>query len=85
VQSTKLFINYLITLPGHEDASLTLDRKDNNKGYEPGNLRFATRSTQACNRRGRAKGVRPFHMRLPIPMKPGQSAVDAFLDNPLLD
>ena len=33
------------------DSSYTLDRKDNSKGYEPGNLRWATRSEQALNRR----------------------------------
>ena len=32
-------------------AGLTLDRADNDKGYEPGNCRWADRLTQQANRR----------------------------------
>lgn len=34
------FLQYLLTLPGHEDGKLELDRIDNERGYEPDNLRF---------------------------------------------
>ena len=45
------FIKYCETLPGWDDPKLTLDRIDNNKGYEPRNLRFTTISQQNTNRR----------------------------------
>ena len=31
-------------------SSMTLDRKDNSKGYEPGNCRWATKTEQARNK-----------------------------------
>ena len=44
------FIDYLKTLEHYGEEGYSLDRIDNNKGYEPGNLRFTTAKTQARNR-----------------------------------
>ena len=40
------------------DRSYTLERDDNNKGYEPGNVRWATRSEQRANSRTGTVGSR---------------------------
>ncbi len=53
IEDRSLFITYLASLPGHDDSELWLDRADNDRGYEPGNLRFVTRSVSQCNRRPR--------------------------------
>lgn len=45
------FLRYLIGLEGWDNPSLDLDRTDNNRGYEPGNLRFVSRSDNARNKR----------------------------------
>jgi len=45
------FLRYLISLPNWDDPKREIDRIDNSKGYEPGNLRFATRSENVQNRR----------------------------------
>lgn len=56
------FIDYLLGLEGHDDPSKVLDRIDNNGNYEPGNLRFASRSVSQKNKgpyrnRGRRRGT----------------------------
>ena len=49
--SIKVFVEYLITLPGCNDNSLVLNRINNDGNYEPGNIRFATWSESNYNRR----------------------------------
>lgn len=51
IQDHTEFVRYLITLPGCFDPNLVLDRKDNDRGYEPGNLRFVSASELNLNRR----------------------------------
>lgn len=45
------FLYYVQTLPGWDNPALEMDRADNNRGYEPGNIRFATRAQNASNKR----------------------------------
>jgi hypothetical protein len=47
----RVFIEYAKDIPGCRDTSLDLDRIDNNKGYEPGNIRFCTRAENIRNSR----------------------------------
>jgi len=42
---------YLDTVLGPCPEGMSLDRKDNDQGYEPGNLQWATQSQQLGNRR----------------------------------
>ncbi len=47
-----IFINYIETLPNYinrKKENLSLDRIDNNKNYERGNLRWATKTVQVQN------------------------------------
>lgn len=45
------FLSYVQALPGWNDPSLEMDRIDTNGNYEPGNIRFATRSVNIRNKR----------------------------------
>lgn len=51
VENRAAFLEYLVTLPGWDKPELQLDRRDNNGGYVPGNLRFITRSENMVNKR----------------------------------
>ena len=55
MNSSALFCAYLDSLPGWAPG-MTLDRIDNDRGYERGNMRWASRSTQNRNRRSYGKG-----------------------------
>lgn len=46
-----LFLLDVQKLEGWDDASLELDRIENNNGYEPGNVRYVTRSRNMRNTR----------------------------------
>lgn len=45
------FHDHIINLPHYDEPGMTLDRENNDKGYFPGNLRWADRITQAANKR----------------------------------
>lgn len=47
------FENFLADMGEKPDPNLTLDRIDNDKGYEPSNCRWADMTTQSNNRRQR--------------------------------
>ena len=50
-KNKRAFLEYVVTLEGWDNPSLELDRIDVDKGYEPGNIRFVTRSQNAANKR----------------------------------
>jgi hypothetical protein len=51
VENRVEFLRYLVGLTGWDKPELQLDRTDNERGYEPGNLRFVTRSVNMSNKR----------------------------------
>ena len=51
LNSYEKFRDYVISLPDYNKPMMTLDRIDNNKDYEPGNLRWTTWHIQAINKR----------------------------------
>ena len=50
------YVSWIEQNLGPRPAACTMDRIDNDRGYEPGNMRWAAGSTQARNQR---TGVRP--------------------------
>jgi len=46
-----VWLDYIESLPNANKPTYSIDRKNNNKGYEKGNLRWANQSTQARNTR----------------------------------
>lgn len=52
--------DYVSSLPGYDPKGATLDRIENDKGYEKGNLRWVCHSTQIANQRDSGKGFNKY-------------------------
>ena len=52
-KSFEAFYEYVSKLPDYGTPTYTLDRINNDGNYEPGNVRWASKKTQALNRRKR--------------------------------
>ena len=63
VNDYPLFESYIQSL-GEKPEGYTLDRVNNNEGYQPMNLRWASRSEQQKNRRGCGKAGVPTNYKL---------------------
>lgn len=51
LNSPRIFIEYIMSLPNYGKEGYSLDRIDNNSSYSRGNLRWASKTTQIINTR----------------------------------
>jgi len=54
IERFESYYKHVASLPDFGKEGYTLDRTDNDGNYEPGNVRWASRSTQARNQRKRS-------------------------------